>query len=568
MTTRSSGADFRRDDLDGMILRLFQRGAGRSHDEVRRGPVIGICSTWSELNPCNLGLRGLAAAVKRGVIAAGGLPLEFPTISLAEPYVKPTTLFLRNLMAMDVEEMIAASPIDAVVLLGGCDKTVPAQLMGALSAGKPAVALVAGPRPTADWRGEVLAIDDLWPLADRRRDGSLSEADWVALEGELNPGIGTCNVMGTATTMAVVAEVLGMTLPGTSLLPATGAARRAAAEETGARAVALAGAGTPPSAFVTRAALENAVRAVAAVGGSTNAVIHLEAIAGRVGERLGLDRIGELSDTTPLLSAVRPSGPALLADLQQAGGVPGVLRELAPLLHLDALAGTGRPWRAVIAEAAPRGGGALRPLDDPVAASGGLAVLRGTLAPDGAILKRSAATPGLLRHRGPALVFDGLDDLRARIDDPALAVTPETVLILRGVGPVGGPGMPEVGQLPIPAKLLRAGVRDMVRISDARMSGTAAGTVVLHVAPEAAVGGPLALVRDGDEIVLDTDRGLLDLRVDPQELERRRAAWQPGPPPARGYDRLHHRHVLQAPEGCDLDFLRAAVAPTPPTPRT
>jgi dihydroxy-acid dehydratase len=568
MTTRSSGADFRRDDLDGMILRLFQRGAGRSHDEVRRGPVIGICSTWSELNPCNLGLRGLAAAVKRGVIAAGGLPLEFPTISLAEPYVKPTTLFLRNLMAMDVEEMIAASPIDAVVLLGGCDKTVPAQLMGALSAGKPAVALVAGPRPTADWRGEVLAIDDLWPLADRRRDGSLSEADWVALEGELNPGIGTCNVMGTATTMAVVAEVLGMTLPGTSLLPATGAARRAAAEETGARAVALAGAGTPPSAFVTRAALENAVRAVAAVGGSTNAVIHLEAIAGRVGERLGLDRIGELSDTTPLLTAVRPSGPALLADLQQAGGVPSVLRELAPLLHLDALAGTGRPWRAVIAEAAPRGGGALRPLDDPVAASGGLAVLRGTLAPDGAILKRSAATPGLLRHRGPALVFDGLGDLRARIDDPALAVTPETVLILRGVGPVGGPGMPEVGQLPIPAKLLRAGVRDMVRISDARMSGTAAGTVVLHVAPEAAVGGPLALVRDGDEIVLDTDRGLLDLRVDPHELERRRAAWQPGPPPARGYDRLHHRHVLQAPEGCDLDFLRAAVAPTPPTPRT
>ncbi len=555
---RPTGADFVAEDADGMILRMFQRGAGRSHDEVRRQPVIGICSSWSELNPCNLGLRALAEHVKRGIIAAGGMALEFPTISLAEPFVRPTTLLLRNLMAMDVEQMVAASPIDAVVLLGGCDKTLPAQLMGALSAGKPAIALAAGPRPTSRWRGEVLAIDDLWTFADRRRAGTLSDAEWVELEGVLNAGVGTCNVLGTAATMAIVAEVLGMTLPGTALLPATGAARRAAAQDTGVRAVALARDGVTPDRFVTEGALENAVRAVVAVGGSTNAIIHLEALAGRAGLRLGLDRVAELAAQTPLLADVRPSGPYLLEDLEEAGGVPALVAELAPLLDLDARCGTGERWGERLPARAPVPRSALRTLSDPVAPAGGIAVLRGSLAPDGALLKRSAADPRLWRHTGPALVFDGVDDLRARIDDPDLPVTADTVLVLRGAGPIGGPGMAEVGALPIPAKLLRAGVTDMVRISDARMSGTASGAVVLHVAPESAAGGPLALVRDGDRIALDVEAGTLDVLVPAGELARRRAAWRPPEPPARGYERLHHLHVLQAPDGCDLDFLRAA----------
>jgi dihydroxy-acid dehydratase len=564
--THSAGTDFVGDDLDGMILRLFQRGAGRSHDEVRRQPVVGVCSSWSELNPCNLGLRGLAAAVKRGVLAAGGLPLEFPTISLSEPYVKPTTLLLRNLMAMDVEELVSRSPIDAVVLLGGCDKTIPAQIMGAVSAGRPALVLAAGPRPASRFGGEAVAIDDLWSFADRRRAGTLSEREWVELEGALNAGVGTCNVMGTAATMAIVAEVLGLSLPGSALLPASGSARRAAAVATGERAVALARAGTAPGVFLSQGAVENAVRVVAAVGGSTNAIIHLEAIAGRAGVPLGLDRVGELLADTPLLTAVRPSGDALLEDLDAAGGLPALLHALSPLLALDTLAATGEPWGDVLARFEPPVGAArvVRPLGDPVAASGGLAVVRGSLAPSGALVKRSAADPRLLRHEAPALVFDGVDDLRARIDDPALNVTPDTVLVLRGAGPIGAPGMPEVGQLPIPAKLLRAGVRDMVRLSDARMSGTASGCVVLHVAPEAAAGGPLALVRDGDIVALDVAAGRLDLRVDEEEFGRRRAAWRPPEPPPRGYERLHHLHVLQAPEGCDLDFLRAPVPGSEP----
>jgi dihydroxy-acid dehydratase len=553
-TKPNGGEAFSAPDRDGFIHRAFMRGAGHSPTALRRRPVIGVCNAWSELNPCNSGLRNLAEAVKRGVTAAGGFPMEFPTISLAEPFIRPSTLYLRNLMSMDVEEMITASPIDGVVLLGGCDKTVPAQLMGALSAGKPAIAITAGPRATALWEGEPLTIDDLWRLSDQRRSGDLDDAAWEELEGRIVPGAGTCNVLGTAVTMAMIAETLGMALPGTSLLPATSGARTAAAEETGRRVVELARSGQTPADYVTPASLENAFRVLCAVSGSTNAVIHLEAIAGRLGHRIGLETMADWSRTTPVLTQVRPSGPHLLEDLQEAGGLPAVLKELAPLLHTGELAGTGERWQDVLDRTTRKDSPALRTAADPVFPSGGLVTLRGTLAPNGAVLKRSGADPRLWSHRGPAVVFDGVADLQARIDDPALDITEDSVLVLRGAGPVGGPGMPEVGQLPIPKRLLHQGVTDMVRISDARMSGTATGAVVLHVAPESAVGGPLALVRDGDMIVLDATAGRLDLDVDPAELAGRVPA-PAAPAPARGYAALYHRHILQSTEGCDFDFL-------------
>lgn len=555
-TKPTGGEAFSSGDRDGFIHRAFMRGAGHSSATVRRRPVIGICSAWSELNPCNSGLRDLAEFVKRGVTAAGGFPLEFPTISLAEPFIRPSTLYLRNLMAMDVEEMVTASPIDGVVLLGGCDKTLPAQLMGALSAGKPAIALTAGPRASARWEEAPLTIDDLWALSDRRRAGELDDAAWESLEDRLVPGIGTCNVLGTAVTMAMIAETLGMSLPGSSLLPAAGAARKAVAEKTGRRAVELTRSGQPPSTYVCARSLENAFRVLCAVSGSTNAVIHLEAIAGRANLRIGPKTMDEWSRTTPVLADVRPSGPHLLEDLEDAGGLRAVMTELRHLIHGDALAGTGEPWARVLDRFERRASPALRGAADPVFPSGGLVMLKGTLAPDGAVIKRSAADPRLWRHRGRAVVFDGVADLNARIDDPGLDITADSVLVLRGAGPVGGPGMPEVGQLPIPKRLLRQGVTDMVRISDARMSGTATGTVVLHVAPESAVGGPLALVRDGDPIVVDTETGRLDLDVDSAELKRRTPT-SPPPRPARGYASLYRRHIQQSPEGCDFDFLSA-----------
>ncbi|MGW3150292.1 dihydroxy-acid dehydratase [Streptomyces sp. NPDC001177] len=561
-TKQQGGEVFSSPDRDGLIHRAFMRGAGHGAGTVRRRPVIGICTSWSELNPCNGGLRQLADAVKRGVTAAGGFALEFPTISLAEPFIRPSTLYLRNLMAMDVEEMIAGSPIDAVVLLGGCDKTVPAQLMGALSAGKPAIAITAGPRATGRWLGEALTIDDLWSLSDRRRSGDLDDTAWEAVETCLVPGIGTCNVLGTAVTMAMIAETLGMALPGSSLLPATSGARAAAAEETGMRAVELARSGRTPADFITPASLENAFRVLCAVSGSTNAVIHLEAVAGRIGHRLGAEAMAQWSRTTPVIAQVRPSGPYLLEDLQDAGGLPAVVKELAHLLHTDTLAGTGETWQKVLDRTFRQDSPALRTASDPVFDSGGLVMLRGSLAPAGAVLKISAADPRLWQHRGPAVVFDGVPDLHARIDGPGLDITEDSVLVLRGAGPAGGPGMPEVGQLPIPRRLLRRGVTDMVRISDARMSGTATGAVVLHVAPESAAGGPLALVRDGDQIVLDAVEGRLDLDVAPSELSRRKPA-SPPPLPARGYAALYRQHILQAPEGCDFGFLTAA-APTQP----
>jgi dihydroxy-acid dehydratase len=555
-TARRDGALFSEDSVDGFIHRAFLRGSGHSAAAVRARPVVGICSSWSELNPCNAGLDALAQSVKRGVLAGGGLPLIFPTISISEPYTRPSSMWLRNLMAMDVEQMISSSPIDAVVLLGGCDKTVPAQLMGAVSAGRPAIALAAGPRVVQRRQdGGALTVDDLWPAADERRRGLLSDTEWNRLEGCLNGSIGTCNVMGTAVTMALVAEVLGFALPGTALLPATSAARLAAGELTGTRIVSAVAEQVMPS--LTRESIENAFRVVCAAGGSTNALIHLVAIAGRAGVELGLDELRAWGRTTPVLLDVRPSGQYLLADLEEIGGVPALVRELAPLLHLDTRTADGRTWADTIGELPAVDGPALRTMANPIHDGGALAILSGTLAPDGALIKRSAADPRLISHTGRAVVFDGVADLHARIDDPDLDVDADSVLVLRGAGPKGGPGMPEVGHLPIPVKLLQAGVRDMVRISDARMSGTATGTVVLHIAPEAAVGGPLALVRDGDLIRLHVDAGVLDLLVDANELSlRRKDVTLPGTRPRRGFDQLHWDHVLQASQGCDFDFLR------------
>jgi dihydroxy-acid dehydratase len=543
------------------IRGAYARGSGLTAEDLAR-PLIGIAQTWSEFNPCHRHLREVAEAVKRGVWQAGGLPLEFPTISLGEIYLSPTSMLFRNLMAMDTEEMILGQPMDGVVLLGGCDKTLPAQLMGAASADRPAIVVTAGPMLAGRFEGSRLgACTDCRRFWSEHRAGTLDAARLEAVQGELFPSTGTCMVMGTASTMAALTEALGMTLPGMAAIPAPLSGRLRLAEAAGRRIVAMAREDLRPSAILTRPAFENAVRLLMALGGSTNAVVHLPAIAGRAGVALGLDDFDRMARTTPMVANVRPSGKYHMDDLAEAGGIPAVLKVLAPLLHRDVRTVTGQTLGALL-DATPDPGSwqdVVTPLDRPLKTQGGLVVLRGSLAPEGAVLKVSAATPALLRHRGPACVFRDLADLSARVDDPALPVTADSVLVLQNAGPVGGPGMPEAGSLPIPAKLLTAGVRDMVRVSDARMSGTAGGTVVLHVAPEAAVGGPLALVRDGDEVALDAEARRLDLLVPEAELARRRAAWRaPVAPPARGYRRLFAERVLQAPEGCDFDFLRAA----------
>jgi dihydroxy-acid dehydratase len=538
----------------------YARGAGLTAEDLAR-PVVGIAQTWSDFNPCHRHLREVGAAVKRGVEQAGGLALEFPTISLGELMLSPTSMLFRNLMAMDTEEMILAQPMDGVVLLGGCDKTLPAQLMGAASADRPAIVVTAGPMLGGRFEGERLgACTDCRRFWAEHRAGTLDDARLEALQGELFPSTGTCMVMGTASTMAAVTEALGMTLPGMAAVPAPLARRLRLAEAAGRRIVEMVAEDLRPSKVLTAAAFENAARVLMALGGSTNAVIHLLAVAGRAGVPLGLDDFDRAARGTPMITNVRPSGVYLMEDLAEAGGVPAVMKVLAPLLRREALTVTGQPLGTLL-DGFPAPGAwqdVVRPLERPLKAEGGLAILRGSLAPDGAVLKVSAASPALLRHRGRAVVFRDLEDLAARVDDPALPVTPESVLVLQHAGPVGA-GMPEAGYLPIPKKLLAAGVRDMVRVSDARMSGTAAGTVVLHAAPEAAVGGPLALVRDGDEIALDSDARRIDLLVDATELARRRAAWRPRAPAAsRGYRRLFAERVLQAPEGCDFDFLRPA----------
>jgi dihydroxy-acid dehydratase len=556
---RSDGSLFTDAGLGGWVRRAFLRGGGFSPESLHRRPVIGICSSWSELNPCNMNLRQVAESVKRGVVAAGGVAMEFPTISLNEQYVAPTTMLLRNLMSMDVEEMINSSPIDGVVLLAGCDKTPAAQLMGAASADKPAIMLTAGPRSVGRFRGEDVVIDDFWTLAVERQVGNIDDEEWDSLEGELCSSVGVCNVMGTATTMAVLAEALGMALPGSAAIPATDARRMALAERTGEAAVELARNGVRPSDIITADALDNAIRVLCAVGGSTNAVIHLLALAGRLGIPLELDRFETLSDETPLVLGVKPSGPFPLAELEAVGGVPALLRVLSPLLARDAITVSGRTIGEVGHEAPVRPNDCLRTLEDPFEPNGGLAVLHGSLAPGGAVFKRSAAPRELWVHRGRALVYDGQADAMRRSMSPDLEATPDDILVLRNVGPVGAPGMPEIGMLPLPAALRAQGVRQMVCVTDGRMSGTQHGATALHCSPEAAVGGPIGLVRDGDEIVLDAERGVLDLLVDDEELARRASETHLRPAVApRGYARLYTEQVTQAERGCDFDFLRAA----------
>jgi dihydroxy-acid dehydratase len=541
------------------LRRSFARSMGYSMEMLEK-PVIGIADTRSGFNNCHRHFPELIDAVKRGVFAAGGLPLVFPTISLGEVFLNPTSLMFRNLMAMDTEEMIRAQPMDAVVLVGGCDKTVPAQLMGAISAGRPAIGLVAGPMLTSRWQGERLgACTDCRRFWAKFRAGEVSPAEIAEIEGNLATTAGTCGVMGTASTMASVVEALGMILPGSAAIPAVHADRLRAAEATGRAAMRLAQTGLTPDRIVTPEAVENALRVLMAIGGSTNAVLHLTAIAGRAGIEIDLHRLNEISDSTPVLVDLKPTGPHYMEDLFAAGGIGAVLRELTPLLHLDCLTVAGETLGERLA--APAGAAdrrvdrdVVRPLAEPLQPVGGLVALFGSLAPKGAIFKRSAADPRLFEKEGRAVVFTSLDDLSARIDDPDLDVTPDDFLVLQNAGPLSASGMPEAGYLPIPAKLARAGVKDMVRISDARMSGTAYGSIVLHVTPDAASGGPLAKVKNGDRIRLSVKERRLDLLVAPEELARRKTA--PAPMPERGYARLYRREILQADRGCDFDFLR------------
>jgi len=546
-------------DVAGLIHRSYLRSEGISQAGIEGRPVIGVCNSWSELVNCNVHFRGLAAAVKRGVLQAGGLPLEFPTISLGEAFMKPTTMMFRNLMAMDVEETIRANPLDAVVLIGGCDKTVPAQLMGAASVDLPAIMITGGPAQPAVFHGEHISNGtDLWRYTADLRAGRITAAEYDELEAAMVPSAGHCQEMGTASTMTSLVEALGMALPGTAAIPAVDARRAAAAEATGRRAVELARDGGPrPSQILTAAAFDNAITLLMALAGSTNAVLHLLAIAGRAGVELGLEQFDQISRRTPVLANVRPSGEHLVEDLFHAGGVPAVMRELLPLLDGGALTVTGATLGENLAGGGDVDRAVVASLERPLSPQGGIAVLRGSLAPGGALIKQSAASPHLMRHRGPAVVFEDVYDLAARIDDPGLDVSADSVLVLRNSGPRGGPGMPEWGQLPIPARLLREGVSDMVRISDARMSGTSFGTVVLHVVPEAFAGGPLAVVRDGDPIALDVEARSIDLELEPAELKRRLAETPlPEPRYTRGYGRLYIDHVLQADSGCDFDFLR------------
>jgi dihydroxy-acid dehydratase len=545
-------------DVPGFVHRTALRAAGFSRAAFEGKPIIGICNSWSEAISCNLHFRSLADSVRRGVLQAGGLPIEFPTMSLGEQLMKPTAMLYRNLMSMDVEESIRAYPFDAVVLLAGCDKTVPAQLMGAASADVPAIMVTGGPATPAVFRGKQIGVGtDLWHYTDDVRAGRMSVAEYDELEAAAGPSVGHCPEMGTASTLAAIVEGLGMTLPGAAAAPAVDARRYQTAEACGRRAVDLARHQIRPSHILTEEAFDNAITLMLAVGGATNAVIHLLAIAGRVGVGLSLDRFHELAQRTPLLVNVRPAGKHLVEQLFHTGGIPQVLNELAPLLHLDAITVSGKTVKENLPARSYVDRDVVATLDKPFQPPGGLAVVRGSLAPGGAVIKCSAATPSLLVHRGPAVVFEDMHDLLARVDDPDLDVTADSVLVLKSAGPKGGPGMPEWGQLPIPRKLLRAGVLDMVRVSDARMSGTAFGTAVLHISPESAAGGPLGLVHNGDVIFLDAHRGVLDLEIDGTELQRRRSIQPPSAPRyRRGWHALYVRHVLQADEGCDFDFLR------------
>jgi len=541
------------------LRKAFIKAMGYSEDALNR-TVVGIVDTGSGYNACHRNAPEIIEAVKRGVMLQGGLPISFPTISLHESFSHPTSMFLRNLMAMDTEEMIRAQPMDAVVMIGGCDKTVPAQLMAAVSAGVPAIEVVTGPMMTGSHEGERLgACTDCRRFWGLYRAGEVSEPEIEEIGGKLAPTAGTCMVMGTASTMACMTEALGMMLPGGAAIPAVAADRLRHAEAAGARAVGMAQEKLTPDQIITPQSIANAFRIMLAIGGSTNGLVHMTAIAGRLGVEVDLEALDAMGRETPVLVDLKPSGQHYMEDLEKAGGLTTVLRELRHLLNLDCLTVTGKTLGENIDAAPPSWSqDVVRPFNNPLYAEGGVAVLRGNLAPDGAIVKQSAATPELMQAEGRAVVFDSLADLATRIDDDDLDVNADDFLILRNAGPKGAPGMPESGYIPIPKKLAMAGVKDMVRMSDARMSGTAFGSIVLHIAPEAAVGGPLALVETGDRIRLDVPARQLELLVDDAELARRRDAWTAPPPHAgaeRGYLKLYLDHVNQAPEGVDFDFL-------------
>jgi dihydroxy-acid dehydratase len=547
-------------DYYNFARRAWMRSEGFAPDAFRGKPVIGICNSWSELNNCNAHLRTVAEAVKRGVWTAGGFPLEFPTISLGELVIKPTAMLYRNLMAMDVEEMIRAHPLDGVVLLCGCDKTTPAQLMGAASADVPAIVVPGGPMLAGQWKDRRLGSGtDGRKLFDLFRTGKLTEEQWCEIEGGMSRSAGHCTVMGTASTMTSLAEALGMTLTGSASIPAPDSRRLASAEMSGRRIVEMVHEDLRPSRIMTREAFENAITVDMAIGGSTNAVVHLIAIAGRLGIKLELEAFDRISRRTPYIANIKPSGEFLMEDFFYAGGVPAAMKEILPLLHQDSITVTGKSIGENVRNAECCRPEVIRTAANPLHPEGGTVVLRGNLAPDGAVFKQTAASPHLLKHRGPAYVFENIEQMRAEIDREDLPVTKDTVLVMKNCGPKGAPGFPEWGQIPMPRVLLNQGVTDMVRISDARMSGTSFGTVVLHTAPESAVGGPLAVVRTGDEIELDVAQRRVELCIGAEELQARLSQFKaPAPKYVRGYGRMFLEHVTQANEGCDFDFLRPA----------
>ncbi|HJS30918.1 MAG TPA: L-arabinonate dehydratase [Alphaproteobacteria bacterium] len=549
-------------DLRAFGHRSRTKQMGFAAEDYAGKPAIGIVNTWSDINPCHAHFRLRAEEVKRGVWQAGGFPIEMPAISLGEPFMKPTTMLYRNMLAMEAEELLRANPVDGVVLLGGCDKTVPALMMGATSMNLPTVFVPAGPMLRGNWHGQILGSgSDVWKYWAELRAGNIDQKDWDEIEDGIARSYGTCMTMGTASTMASAVEGLGMTLPGAATIPAADANHPRMATAAGRRIVEMVWEDLKPSDIMTTKAFENSVTVAMALGGSTNSIIHLIAMANRAGAELDLDKFDQLSRRTPLIANIRPSGKYLMEDFFYAGGLPAAMSRLKDLLHLDCVTVTGKTVADNIARAEVYNEDVILPRNRPLNAEGGLAVLHGNLAPDGAVIKQSACDPKLLKHAGPAVVFKDYNDMAARLDDPALPVTPDSVLVLQSAGPLGGPGMPEWGMLPLPKKILQQGVRDMVRISDARMSGTSYGTCVLHVAPESFVGGPLALVKDGDIIALDVPGRTLDLNVADDELKRRRAAWrQREIIYPRGYGAMYGKHVMQADKGCDFDFLQGRMA--------
>jgi L-arabonate dehydrase len=562
---RRSQAWFEKQDRDGFVHRSWTAKPGYPQDSFDGRPIIGICNTWSELTPCNSHFRELAEFVKHGVLEAGGFPLEFPVMSLGETQLRPTAMLFRNLASMDVEESIRGNPIDGVVLLMGCDKTTPALMMGAASCGLPTIGLSGGPMLNGKFRGKDIGSGTgVWMMSEMVRGGLMSQEEFAEAESCMNRSAGHCMTMGTASTMASMVEALGMSLPGNAAIPAPDTRRNRLAQLTGRRIVQMVEEDLDMAKIMTREAFENAVRVNAAIGGSTNAVVHLLAIAGRMGIDLKLEDFDRIGSEMPCLVNLQPSGHYLMEDFYYAGGVPAVMREIQHMLHGEALTVNGKTIAQNIEGAPCYNRDVIKPLNEPFKEKAGIAILKGNLAPNGAVIKPSAASPHLLKHRGRAVVFETVEDLHAQIDDPNLDIDENCVMVLKNCGPVGYPGMAEVGNMPLPRKVLEKGITDMVRVSDARMSGTAYGTVVLHASPEAAIGGPLALVRDGDMVELDVAARRLHLEVSDEELQRRKSEWVAPERPKRGYVKQYVDHVQQAHLGADLDFLvGSSGAPVP-----